>query len=56
MKVMKAVKSPLSTETKAYRDVKHNFVVIVGEKVKGWKKVVDIKATKHVVCGLASLG
>lgn len=43
------------TKTKAYRNVKHNFVVIVGEKVKGWK-VVDVKIIKHVVCGSASRG
>lgn len=44
------------TKTKAYRNVKYNFVVIVGEKVKGWKKVVDVKTTKYVVCGPASRG
>ena len=44
------------TKAKAYRNVKHNFVVIVGEKVKGWKKAVDVKTTKHVVCDSASRG
>ena len=43
------------TKTKAYRNVKHNFVIIVGEKVKGWK-VVDVKIMKDVVCGLALRG
>ena len=37
------------TKAKAYRNVKHNLVVIVAEKVKGWKKVVDVKTTKHVI-------
>jgi hypothetical protein len=41
--VMKVMKSP---ETKAYRDVKHNFVLAVGRKVKGWEKVVDVKTCR----------